>query len=208
MLKKRLFLFLPIFAFLATLLWLLLAGEQESAAVREGVVRYHIVAHSDSAEDQAVKLLLRDHLFAEIEAIFAPCKNAQEALAAARENQALLKEKGEAFLKAQGKERELQVVIGERFFPTKNYGKLFFPAGRYQAVSILIGEGKGENFWCVLYPALCLSPAVANEESAERLAPVIGAEAAEFLQKGSEIQKVKFWLVEWFELLRQKIKKS
>lgn len=208
MLKKQMPLILPILIFLAAMIWLLIAGEQESGRVRDEVVRYHVVGHSDGEQDQQVKLLLRDHLFEKIESLFADCADREEALAVAKENQATLEREGEAFLRGIGEEKPVRVVVGERFFPTKAYGSLSFPAGRYQAVSILIGEGKGENFWCVLYPALCLSPAIAKDEGAEKIAMVVGEAETNFLQKEGEIQKVKFRLVEWFENLREKLKNS
>ena len=206
--KEKMLLWVPILIFFGMMAYLLWSGEREASAVREEVVRYHVVANSDSAEDQEIKILLRDHLFSEIEALFADCKDREEALSVAQKEGDALKEKGEAFLRQLGVEKELEIAVGERFFPTKTYGNLSFPAGRYQAVSILIGEGKGENFWCVLYPALCLSPAVHHEAGEEKMAFAVGEEGVSFLQKAGEIQKVKFRLVEWFEILRQKIKNS
>ena len=208
MIKKLKLLLIPSLIFLGILLWLLFLGEQESGIVREQVVRYHVVANSDSEEDQKIKLLLRDHLFASIEDLFKDCKDAESALQTAKASKERLEAEGEEYLRSIGAEEQVKVSIGPCFFPTKTYGSLSFPAGEYRAVRVQIGEGKGENFWCVLYPALCLSPAVSNEEGEQKMAFAVGEGPINFMQKEGQIQAVKFQLVEWFEILRNKIKNS
>lgn len=208
MMNKRIFLFFPILIALGMLLWLLISGEREASGIREQVVRYHVVANSDSKEDQEIKILLRDRLFEEIQALFSNCNDGQEALDAAEENRERLQKRGEEILRELGSNASVTVAIGTRYFPTKSYESLSFPAGKYRAVSILIGAGKGENFWCVLYPALCLSPAVCREEGEEKMAVAVGEEGLSFLQKEGEIRKIKFQLVEWFEVFRQKFENS
>jgi hypothetical protein len=108
-------------------------------------------------------------------------------------------------LEENGVEMPVEIEIGQRFFPTKDYGAFTFPAGQYQAVSIRIGEAQGKNFWCVLYPALCLSPAVADGKAADELAAVVGNGATAFLQKNTPSQKVRFALAEWWGIFLQKI---
>lgn len=196
--KLKLFIW-PLLTLAAVLIWLLIAGEQDSRAVREQVVRYHVVAGSDSEEDQQIKLLLRDRLFESIEALFKDCEDADAAIRTAMANRERLEAEGEQYLRSIGVEEEVRISVGPCFFPTKSYGSLSFPAGEYRAVRVTIGEGAGENFWCVLYPALCLSPAVSNEEGEEKMAIAIGEDSTSFLQKEGQIQRVKFRLVEWFE---------
>lgn len=208
MIQKLKLLLIPLFMILGILIYLLIAGEQESKEVREGVVRFHVVANSDSLEDQKLKLQLRDGLFSTIEALFADCADRQEALKKAEDHKEFLEQEGERILGSLGSEQPVRVLVGERFFPTKTYGALSFPAGNYQAVSVAIGEGKGENFWCVLYPALCLSPAVSDGESESKMALAVGEEATDFLRKEGQIPKIKFRLVEWYELLIKKFKNS
>lgn len=208
MIQKIKFLLLPLMIFLGMMLYLLITGEVESEEIRQEVVRFHVVANSDSKEDQAVKIKVRDRLFSTIEELFADCEDGEQALEVACANKALLEQEGDRILRELGREEQVSVTVGERFFPTKNYGELFFPAGNYQAVSVSIGEGKGENFWCVLFPALCIAPAVSDEESREEMTLAVGEDGTKLLQKEDQISKIKFQLVEWFELLREKFTNS
>lgn len=207
--KKTLtYILVPALVLLVAMIYLLLAGERDAEAVRGSVVRFHVVARSDSAEDQALKLKVRNGVFAMIEELFSDCTDQQEALDTARANQQLLQGEAERILRESGCNEAVTLEIGTRFFPTKAYGALSFPAGSYQAVSIRIGAAEGQNFWCVLYPALCIAPAVAAEQAEDEMTAVVGAESTEFLRKSTETQKIKFALVEWFEHFIQKILKS
>lgn len=209
MMKKTVFyMIVPALVLLAAMVYLLLAGERDAAAVREQVVRFHVVADSDSAEAQQLKIKVRDGVFELIEALFADCTDQQEALAVAAANRQQLEEAAEQILLQNGCSQPVTLEVGDRFFPTKTYGALSFPAGRYQAVSLRIGAAEGQNFWCVLYPALCLAPAVAEDTAEDEMAAVIGGETTEFLKKSTEKQRIKFALVEWFEQIMQKYRKS
>ncbi|MBR6793011.1 MAG: stage II sporulation protein R, partial [Clostridia bacterium] len=145
-----------------------------------------------------------DGVFSLIRTLFSDCTDREEALSTARENQDLLQREAERILRENGSREEVTVEVGSRFFPTKSYGALSFPAGNYQAVSICIGEAKGRNFWCVLYPALCLAPAVAEDDAAEELVAAVGKQETEFLKKSTQKQQIKFFLVEWFEQITEK----
>ena len=205
--KTWIFLLVPALLLLSAMVYLLIAGERDASAVRQGVVRFHVVARSDSAEDQALKLKVRDGVFSLLKGLYADCGGQEEALGVARENQSLLQGEAERILKENGCEESVAVEVGDRFFPTKTYGSLSFPAGNYKAVSIRIGEAKGENFWCVLYPALCIAPAVAEARAEAEMIPVVGEEPTAFLQKSTQKQQIKFLLVEWFEKLIEKFTK-
>ncbi len=206
--KTILYIAVPALVLLSAMIYLLCTGEQSAAAVRESVVRFHVVADSNDPEDQALKLKVRDGLFSLIQTLFEGCADQEEALQTARRNQALLEERAEQILQENGSTAPVTLEIGTRFFPTRNYGSFSFPAGTYQAVSLRIGSGAGENFWCVLYPALCIAPAVAEEQAEEELTVVVGEESTSFLQKEEPAQKIRFALVEWFEFLREKYLKS
>ena len=202
--KTWIYILVPALLLLASMLYLLLVGERDASAVRQGVVRFHVVAESDSARDQALKLKVRDGVFSLIRQLFSDCNDREEALSTARDNQALLQEEAERILRENGCEAPVTLEIGSRFFPTKDYGALSFPAGNYQAVSIRIGAAEGENFWCVLYPALCIAPAVSGEQAVDELVATVGEESTAFLQKADEKQQIKFFFVEWFEGIMEK----
>lgn len=205
--KTWTYILVPTLFLLAVMLYLLFAGERDAAAVRQGVVRFHVVAESDSAEDQQLKLKVRDGVFSLIRTLFADCTDREEALLTACNNRELLRREAERILRENGSLEAVTVEVGSRFFPTKSYGTLSFPAGNYQAVSIRIGEGRGKNFWCVLYPALCLAPAVAEDDAVEELVAAVGEQETEFLQKSTQKQQIKFLLVEWFEQIVKKFAK-
>ena len=189
------------------LLYLLLSGEQQAARVRESVVRFHVVANSGSAADQQRKLQVRDGLFAYTQSLFAECSSQQEVLAVAEGHRAELEAEAERILRQQGCNDPVTLVVGEQYFPTKQYGTLSFPAGRYRALSVQIGAAEGRNFWCVLYPALCIAPAVAAEEAEKEIGAVTGKDPVSFLQKERVGHRIRFALVEWFEELKQKYRK-
>ncbi len=205
--KNWTFVLVPALLLAFSMLYLLLMGERDAAAVREGVLRFHVVAKSDSAEDQALKIKVRDGVFAMIEQLFSGCTDREEALEVAHDNEQVLKEEAERILRENGNQDPVTLEIGPRFFPTKAYGALSFPAGRYQAVSIRIGAAEGQNFWCVLYPALCIAPAVAEEGAEQELAAAIGQKSTDFLKKSNDKQEIKFFLVERFEQFVEKILK-
>ncbi len=201
--KRWIYFLVPLGVFTAALLYLWLAGEADASAVKENVVRFHVVAASDSKVDQQLKLQVRDGVFEQLKSLFSDCTDQQQALETAEANRGALQAQAEQILRAQGCGEPVTVEVAERFFPTKNYSSLSFPAGRYQAVSIQIGAAEGENFWCVLYPALCIAPAVQAEQAESELIAVVGEDETEFLKKSSETQQVKFFLVEWFAQIRE-----
>ena len=198
----------PALIFFSILLYLLLSGRQQAKAVEQQVVRFHVVAHSDTPEDQELKLKVRNGVFALLKELFSSCGSQAEALSVAKAHRGELEEAAQRILEENGSSASVELQVGERFFPTKTYGSLSFPAGSYQAVSLRIGEAKGQNFWCVLYPALCLSPAVAAEEAEAEMAVAIGEKGLSFLKKADEKQKIRFALVEWFEIFIEKYLKS
>ncbi len=205
--KTRMYILIPVAVLLGAMIYLLIIGERDASAVRQGVVRFHVVAASDSDEDQALKLKVRDGVFTLIEQLFVGCTDREEALSTARANEERLQAEAERILRENGCEAPVTLEIASRFFPTKTYGSLSFPAGNYQAVSIRIGEAEGKNFWCVLYPALCIAPAVAEDRAVGELVAAVGEGSTAFLQKSTEKQQVKFLLVEWFENFIKKITK-
>lgn len=204
--KQRIYLILvPALTLLGCFLYLFLTGENEAKNVRQEVVRFHVVAKDDSLEAQQLKIQVRDGVFNLVQELFADCQNREEALLTARLHQEELEARARKILLAQGCTDTVTVEVGERYFPTKDYGSFSFPAGRYQAVSLRIGEAKGQNFWCVLYPALCLSPAVEGETADAEMIAAVGEEGVSFLKKEQPKQKIKFALAEWFGRWKEKI---
>ena len=145
-------------------------------SVQDEVLRLHIPANSDSAEDQRMKLRLRDHILNEYGS-----QLAEEAdISAAKERTESLLPEIEAecrsFLRENGADYSADVQLTEMYFATRTYEDVTLPAGNYTALRITLGSGEGRNWWCVMYPSLCL-PAVT--ERAEELPDVLVGEDTE-----------------------------
>lgn len=131
-------------------------GQSRSDARNEEYLRLHVIAHSDQARDQALKLKVRDAVLEHLQKDFEGINSAQEARQKAVQNKVRLETIASQVINEQGYDYPVQVLIEESDFPTRNYGALVLPQGRYQAVKIVIGQGQGKNWWCVLFPPLCL----------------------------------------------------
>lgn len=119
------------------------------------LIRLHVLANSDTREDQELKYLVRDEVIATMEARFQGAHNLQESRRILLASLDDLEEEAQKVIKKSGKNYQVQAIYGQFNFPTKFYGKLALPAGRYEAVRLVIGEGLGANWWCVLFPPLC-----------------------------------------------------
>ena len=126
-----------------------------SARIRQEVLRLHVLANSDSDEDQALKLKVRDRILSEAGTLFYQAETESSARKAAEENLPLIEAAAKAALKDAGAEGTVRVKVTRQFFDTRVYDGFTLPAGQYDAVQVILGEGKGHNWWCVLYPGLC-----------------------------------------------------
>lgn len=120
------------------------------------LIRLHVIANSDTAEDQDLKREVRDVVLAEAREQLKRAQNVDEARRWLADNLATLTAVAEKRLERQGNPYPVKAQWGDFAFPTRAYGSLVLPAGQYEAVRLIIGEGKGENWWCVLFPPLCL----------------------------------------------------
>ncbi len=131
-------------------------GESE---IYDSVLRLHVLANSDSDEDQALKLKVRDAVLEEGKAIFEECKTRDEAIKAVNENIDLLESTAKKVILDEGYDYPVSIELIDEVYPTKNYEGLCFPSGSYLSLKILIGDAEGQNWWCVLFPPMCLSAA-------------------------------------------------
>ena len=132
----------------------------------DNVLRLHVVANSDSAEDQAIKLKVRDAVLTAAEAVIAGAEDkaqAQTMLAAHLEN---LEAAANTVLDELGCTDRAQVTLTEEAFSTREYDTFTLPAGVYDALRVTIGEGQGRNWWCVVFPSLCIPAVSENVEDA------------------------------------------
>ncbi len=169
-------------------------------SVRGRVVRLHILANSDSAADQNIKIKVRNTLLQKgtLEGKFETAEAAAEYYC---KNTDELKEIAENVLKENNIEYGADVVIGREFYETRHYGDLTFPAGEYTSVRVILGEGKGKNWWCVMFPPLCIPVADGVEGDKQKTEKYL-------TEKGKEIvcgdYVVRFKLLEIYEELKNR----
>lgn len=125
--------------------------------IQKDVLRMHIIAHSDSPADQRLKLKVRDALLTHAHDIFGSAASLEEAEKAVLQNMEKIEKIVHEELAKNDCERETKISLGKAFFDTRYYESFTLPAGEYEALKIVIGEGKGHNWWCVMFPQLCLS---------------------------------------------------
>ena len=147
--------------------------EASCEELRENVFRLHVIANSDSDFDQALKLKIRDAVIAETGDIYDKCQNVEEAKKAAIQNKEKIYGVIQNVLSEENVNYKVQIEIGTAFFDTRHYDTFTLPAGEYQALNIKIGNAQGKNWWCVMYPSLCIASSgakitdVASEQSAK-----------------------------------------
>ena len=124
-------------------------GEEE---IYDKVVRLHVLANSDSEEDQAVKLKVRDAILAITVPLLQNCETKEEAVALLEENQTLFVEAAKAVLQEEGFDDTVSIEMGLEEYPTRTYDSLCFPAGEYISMRVSLGTGEGQNWWCCLFP--------------------------------------------------------
>lgn len=152
------------FVFFAALL--LLAGLRYAGRVRfqrqlaEKIIRFHVIANSDSAEDQALKLTVRDAVGGSMAGALAGASDAAASRKILTEHLADIEQAARQTVREAGYDYAVKAQLLQTQFPVKTYGFYTFPAGTYEALELVIGEGKGHNWWCVMYPNLCFSGSV------------------------------------------------
>ncbi len=127
--------------------------------IENRVLRLHIIANSDSETDQELKLKVRDEITEYTDQLFAGCKTKDDSIKAAEKNIDSIKEKARSTLEKYGCHDEVDAYITNMSFDTRVYEDFTLPSGNYDALRIVIGEGKGHNWWCVLFPAVCVPSA-------------------------------------------------
>lgn len=178
------------------------AFSSECAAIRDEVLRLHVLAHSDSEQDQQLKLSVRDRILQESNQMFYDLNSFDGAKASIEAELAAIERIARDEVQRQGYDYPVSVELLRMFFTNRMYGTLELPAGNYDAVRITIGAAAGKNWWCVLYPTLCL-PAAEGEaltpaEERLLLEQTLGETGAAIVADPGGYQ-VEFALLELFE---------
>ena len=171
--------------------------------IADSVFRLHVIANSDSKEDQELKLKVRDELLSYMNIISKDSTSKQEAMQIANEHKEEFTQIAEKVIKENGYNYTVNVQIGKADFPTKYYGDITLPAGTYDALKVQIGEAKGQNWWCVMFPPLCfvdVSTGIVPDNSKQELKQSLDNEEYDLISKtdNNEIS-FEFKIVELFQ---------
>ncbi len=180
--------------------------------ISESVVRLHVIANSNSDEDQQLKLKVRNATIAYTKTLIAECDSADNAVIVMSEHTDDIRKAAQDCLRQEGSNYTAEVYVGEYYFPAKSYGNYSFPSGDYQALRVVIGEGEGKNWWCVLFPPLCYVNAGAvcvQQGEDDVLSNYMSDEAYSVVNGGNSDGNVtvKFKVVEVFQNLFSSVKK-
>ena len=166
----------------------------DCSAVRDEVLRLHILANSDSEADQELKLSVRDRVLEETGELFSGAENLEVAQTLARENLQKIEAVAKDEISKNGFDYDVTASLVRMYFETRHYDDYTLPAGTYDAVRIEIGQAEGKNWWCVMFPPICVASAMEPDELEQML-----SEKGEDIVTGTEKYKVKFFIVELFE---------
>lgn len=135
-----------------------------SEKIRSDVLRLHVIANSDSSVDQNLKLRLRDYILEEGEDIFDGSVNVENAVKKIEPKLAELENSAETFVKNAGFDYDVKITLSNEYFTTRTYESVTLPAGKYLALRVVIGSGEGHNWWCVMFPPMCVPAADKKDE--------------------------------------------
>lgn len=178
-----------------------------SSDLANSVFRLHVIANSDSKEDQNLKYKVRDRLLETMNQLTKDAHSKEEVIRIAQEHQAEFQKIAEEVVQENGFSYDISVKIGNFYFPTKNYGDISLPAGKYDALRIEIGNASGKNWWCVMFPPLCfvdISTGIVPNESKEYMKENLNEEEFSIISTGNNSNsndstiKFKFKLLEFF----------
>ena len=179
--------------------------------IANGVFRLHVIANSDSPEDQNLKYIVRDELIKYMNTLAKDCTSKQEVIEIAQNNISNFENIAKKTIKDNGFNYNVTVEIGNFDFPTKTYGDITLPAGTYDSLKIKIGKSEGQNWWCVMFPPLCfvdVTTGIVPEESKKEMKEAMPEEEYSLISNtnNSEVN-FKFKLIEFFENIKLMAKK-
>lgn len=164
--------------------------------------RLHVIANSNSKEDQNLKYLVRDELISYMNTLCSNVSSKEQAIAIANEHLDDFQKVANEVIFKNGFNYSAKVQIGNFAFPTKTYGDISLPAGYYDALKVELGKAEGKNWWCVMFPSLCfvdINNGIVPEESKEELQASLLEEDYNLISSNNSEYKLKFKIVELFE---------
>ncbi len=143
------------------------------------LIRFHVLANSDSPQDQELKLKVRDRVIADMEEKLKSSASIEETRKILMENMDFMRHAAKSVIESNNSSYDVEVMLGDFSFPTRKYGDVVLAAGKYEALRIVIGEGKGQNWWCVMFPPLCfidIKNGLVDEATRKQLKNVLSEE--------------------------------
>lgn len=177
-------------------------GQQMQKDIAKQVIRLHVVANSDSEEDQKLKLEVKEQIVELLREELKEDSTVAMAQQTLRSHLDDVEDTAKSYIQEKGYDYEVNAQLGTCYFPVKQYGDMTFPAGEYKALKVNIGSHEGKNWWCVMYPTLCFVDStyqVVPEESKEKLKENLTDEEYESLLSGGEDVGYGFWLLDFFK---------
>ena len=181
-----------------------------SEGLSSNIFRLHILANSDSEEDQNLKLKVRDEILKYMKTLTTDLSDKESVIALSNEHLDDFKQIAKQTIEKNGYDYDVNVEIGNFYFPTKYYGNISLPAGNYDALKIEIGDAAGHNWWCSLFPPLCfvnVSSGVIEEEGDKYLKENLTDEEYEIVSGNSSDVEFKFKIIELIEERKNEVKK-
>ena len=200
--KVKMVIILSFLLFIYTTICAFSYAQNVSTDIANSVFRLHVIANSDSKEDQELKYKVRDSLLKYMKEICGSCENKAEAICLVKEHQDEFNAIAKQTILDEGYSYDVKINIGNFEFPTKDYGDISLPAGFYDALRVEIGDAKGQNWWCVMFPPLCfvdVTSGVVPEDSKEQLEDSLSEEEYALVSEDSDFKiQFKFKILEFF----------
>ena len=197
--NKTIKIFVPIFLFLLLISAYVTPFIQTSERISDDVFRLHILANSDDEEDQALKLKVRDAVLEKGQNVFTDCKSLEEIINSCESNIDLFEKTAQECILENGYNYSVNAYVDKEYFNTREYEEITLPSGIYNALKIEIGEAKGHNWWCVMFPAICL-PAVSDNE----INDILDDEEVDLINSNNKFE-IRFKIVEVYERIKSSL---
>ncbi len=173
-------------------------GETE---IYDTVIRLHVLANSDSEEDQARKLRVRDAVLEVTAPLLQDCTDQAQAKQLLEEHMDEIRAAAEGVIESEGRTDAISLYLDEEEYPERSYDSFCFPSGTYLSLRVCIGEAEGQNWWCCLFPPLCVGASTVSSEKAEESFIAVGLNPSQYkiiTESDRPVYRVRFKILEWF----------